>query len=132
VDGYLLRFEVVFSRSRPLLKLIQRQHLTLFDLPAPELLNVFAAHLQKHWQLSKRHKPNVFEGLPIQDAILLYASDVPEIWRSARKSTPARTLRHYKRRSEKLLEASQHRTAPHPYEELFLQRLVDLLPVAVS
>jgi hypothetical protein len=132
VDGYLLRFEVAFSRSRPLLKLIQRQHLTLSDLPAPELLTVFASHLQKHWQLSKRKTPKIFEGLPIQDAILLHASDVLEIWRSARKSTPTRTLRHYKRRSEKLWEASQQRTPPHPYEELFLQRLVDLLPVAVS
>ena len=127
---HLLRFEVVFTRGRPLYKLVQRDQLTLADLPDPALLGLFAAHLRTHWCLSKRQEAQDLTGLRIQDALLLHARNEVDLWQQARHTTPSRTLRHHRQRCEQLQEEMRQRLGPHPYEALFHLHLDQLLPTS--
>lgn len=125
---YLLRFEMVFTRVRNLLKLTERPRLTLADLPAPDVMAALAAHLHQHWHLSTRHLEIDPTGLTCSEVTLLFAGKNLKYWEGARAVTPPATLRRYKARYRKLHQEAAQREGPHPYDLLLPGHLEALLP----
>jgi hypothetical protein len=129
---HLLRFEMVFTRARNLLKLTGRSRLTLADLPAPDVMATLAAHLHQHWHLSTRHLEMNCTNLSCADVTLLFAAENPRYWEATRAAAPPATYRRYKARYRKLHKQAVEREGAHPYDLLLPKHLEALLPQGQS
>ena len=129
---HLLRYEVSFTRARKLLDVLERQQLTLADLPTPAVMRALAAHLQKEWDTITRHVDFDYTGLSMADAKTLRAGTDTKFWEGTRANTPHSTYKATKARYRKLQQQQFHRAGPHLYDLLLPKQLRALLPSRYS
>ncbi|QNE40901.1 hypothetical protein F1C16_15685 [Hymenobacter sp. NBH84] len=122
---HLLRYEIVYRRIRPLLRLTGLESLTLADLPRPEVMAVVQADISTHWKLTHHRtmqNPD-YTGLNFSDATLLVVADNLAFWAAMKKSQPASTYKRHRRRAQELLA---QRAEASPYDEALTQELARL------
>lgn len=120
---YLLRSEIVYRRTRPLLRLTGLKQLTLADLTQPKVLAAVLTDLHTHWNLIQyKHQIQVtdFKGLSLLDALLLLNASNSFFWEMMRPLLPKDTYRRNRSRSSKL---AAHLTNANPYDEAFKREL---------
>ncbi|WP_139925237.1 hypothetical protein [Hymenobacter sp. DG01] len=125
---HLLRFEVVYTRARPLLRLTGLPVLTLADLPKPEVMAAIRENILIHWNATEhRHlmQESDFTGLSLSDAALLALADNTAFWEAMKKEQPESTYKRNRRRAKDLL--GQRATAS-PYTDTLHQELAGMAP----
>ncbi|MCR5889451.1 hypothetical protein LRS06_17075 [Hymenobacter sp. J193] len=124
--GHLLRFEVVYSRARPLQQLTGYAPLTLADLPRPLVLAAFQEQLRLQWYRTQRLTPMDYTGLSLADSALIHAANDPAFWEAMRKSQPRATYTRNHARARRLLEQLRQRAEAHPFDVAFERGLEGL------
>ncbi|MBF9238390.1 hypothetical protein I2I05_13375 [Hymenobacter sp. BT683] len=128
----LMRFELVLSSRRRLLGIVKRPYLTLADLASPDLLRLFSNYLSEQWGLVHRKMPARFVGRTLQEAILLHAVHVPEVWADTKPTTPPSTFSYYRRKCDRLWKHFQVQAGPNIFDALFTESLHKLSPCVVE
>lgn len=125
---HLLRFEVVYTRARPLLRLTGLPVLTLADLPKPEVMAVIRENILTHWNATEhRHQmqESDFTGLSFSDGLLLLAADNAAFWKAMERTSEST----YKRKKKRLRELLAQRATANPYTDTLHQELAVMAPV---
>lgn len=129
---HLLRFEVVYTRARPLWRLLQCSALTLEVIAQPAAVEQLAQELRQHWyNVEHRFEPD-FAGLDVQDMLLLHAATAPALWKAARQTVPARTLTRHRTRSRLLRQQAEQTSPLTAYHQCFERHLCGLLSAPMA
>ncbi|UOG74333.1 hypothetical protein MTX78_19715 [Hymenobacter tibetensis] len=124
---HLLRFEVAYTRARPLQRLLQCTTLTLETIALPAAVQQLAQALRQHWyDVEHQFEPD-FSGLDFQDMLLLHAATAPTLWQAARQIVPARTLSRHRAKSRQLRQLAEHSSPLATYHQRFEQQMACLL-----
>lgn len=129
---HLARYEIVYRRARPLLRLTGLEVLTMADLPKPEVMAAILADIQTHWHLIQHQyhmQESDFDGLTFSEAALLVVADNTGFWEAMRKKQPASTYKRNRARAKQLLA---QRTEVTPYDKALAQELARLEVVPAS
>lgn len=126
---HLLRFEVVYTRARPLLHLTRLAVLTLADLPKSEVMAAIKDNILAHWNATEhRHQiqESDFTGLNFSDGLLLLAANNALFWKAMKKQSKSDST--YKRKQKRLKELLSQQVTVNPYTDTLHQQLASMVP----